>query len=131
MRVVLELGWPIVCLGNDGAYHRDDVSPWAGEAQLGYFTAACVRLDKQGPSMMPHGNSYIQVVSFNSKGVEPYTLLLASQSSDPGSPYYRDYTRAYSRKEWLRAPFTEQEIAASTAQSLELTEPSRSEVNAR
>jgi acyl-homoserine-lactone acylase len=91
-----------------------------GCGPLGYFTVACVRLSKDGTSMQPHGNSYMQVVGFTPKGVEPYTLLVPSQSTDPASPHYRDYTRAYSRKEWLRAPFTDREVKAGAVETLDL-----------
>jgi len=91
-----------------------------GCGPLGYFTVACTRLSKEGTSMQPHGNSYMQVVAFKPDGVEAYTLLVPSQSTDPASPHYRDYTRAYSRKEWLRAPFTEQEVKAAAVETEEL-----------
>lgn len=35
-----------------------------------------------------------------------------SQSTDPASPYYSDMTEAYSEKQWIRFPFSEEDIAA-------------------
>ncbi len=60
----------------------------------------------------PHGNSYLQVVTFPSGGVQAHTLLTHSLSDDPASPHQGDYTQAYSAKQWVRVPFTEAEIAA-------------------
>lgn len=80
----------------------------------GYFTIVCTQITEQGPVANVHGNSYIQVVGFDDKGVVPYTLEVPSQSTDPASPWYRDYTRAYSQKRWHRAPFTDREIRRAT-----------------
>lgn len=60
----------------------------------------------------PHGNTYMQVVSFPPGGVQAHTLLTFSLSDDPASAHYGDYTRAYSAQQWLRLPFSEAEIAA-------------------
>lgn len=62
-----------------------------------------------------HGNSYLQVVSFPATGVEAWTFLTFSLSDDPASAHYADYTAAYSRKQWLRVPFTEAQIRADPA----------------
>ena len=69
------------------------------------------------------GNSYMQVVAFTDTAVEPYTLLVPSQSTDPASPHYRDYSRAYSRKQWLRAAFTDAEVEAQSIGRLQLDAP--------
>ena len=61
----------------------------------------------------PHGNSYMQVVSFPAGGVEAHSFLTFSLSDDPGSAHYGDYTKAYGAKQWLRVPFTESEITSS------------------
>ncbi len=89
----------------------------------GYFTVVCSELDNKGAAVGSHGNSYLQVVQFTAEGVEPYTLLLPSQSTDPASEHSRDYTRAYSQKAWLRAPFTEREIQAQAVDQFTLRDP--------
>ncbi len=92
-----------------------------GCADYGYFSIVCTDFRKDGPSVRRSGsNSYIQVVGFTDRGVEAYTLLLASQSSDPASPHFRDYARAYSSKSWLRAPFTDEEVKAAAVTRTEL-----------
>ena len=87
---------------------------YGGCGGVGYFTITCsenditaggYRMDGQ-----PHGNSYMQVVSFPSSGVQAHTFLTFSLSDDPASPHFGDYTKAYSAKQWVRMPFSESEI---------------------
>lgn len=89
---------------------------YGGCGGTGYFTIACSEnpIDQGGYSMdgQPHGNTYLQVVTFPAGGVQAHTLLTHSLSDDPASPHQGDYTQAYSAKQWLRVPFTEAEIAA-------------------
>lgn len=89
---------------------------FGGCEDMGYFTIACSknRIEQGGYSMDGDatGNSYMQVVTFSNDGVEPYTLLTFSQSDDPASRHFADYTRRYAGKQWLRVPFKESEIAA-------------------
>ncbi len=69
--------------------------------------------EQSGYTPVVHGNSYIQVVGWDEQGrVDPRAILTYSQSEDPASPHYADQTRLYARGEWLRLPFTEEEIAA-------------------
>jgi acyl-homoserine-lactone acylase len=93
-----------------------------GCADQGYFTIVCTSMSRRGVKIGDHGNSYMQVVGFTDDGVEPYTLFVPSQSTDPASPHYRDYTRAYSQKSWLRAPFTDDEVKADAKSTVELEE---------
>ena len=59
------------------------------------------------------GNSWMQVVTWNDKGeVDARGILSYSQSEEADSPYVVDQTQLYSQKQWLKLPFTEQEIAA-------------------
>ena len=48
-------------------------------------------------------------------------MLTYSQSTDPDSPFYQDYTQAYSRKQWLRLPFTDTEISQQQISKQTLT----------
>lgn len=95
-----------------------------GFQSTGNFTIAQVRRPSlkagTGYGPMLYGNSYLQVVTFGPNGVEPHTFVTYSQSSDPASPHYDDYTRAYGKKEWLRAPFREAEIAADEKSKITL-----------
>jgi acyl-homoserine-lactone acylase len=59
------------------------------------------------------GNSWMQVVTWTDKGeVDAHGILSYSQSEEADSPYVVDQTQLYSQKQWLKLPFTEQEIAA-------------------
>lgn len=73
-----------------------------------------------GPSTV--GNSYMQVVTMKPEGVSAKTFVTYSQSVDPASPHYADYTRLYAQKQWVTAAFTEAEIAADTKSTLDLAE---------
>ncbi|WP_374772473.1 penicillin acylase family protein [Streptomyces sp. NBC_01310] len=61
-----------------------------------------------------HGSSHIQAVGWNG-GHCPVarTLLTYGQSSDPGSPYFADQTRLFSRERWVTARFCERDILTS------------------
>lgn len=61
------------------------------------------------PSM---ATSYVQVVGFGPHGPEADAILANSQSSDPASPFYADQTEMYSQKQWMRLPFTREDVAA-------------------
>ena len=63
------------------------------------------------------GNSYIQTVTRaagcsdeQGAGCDPIAedFVTYSQSTDPASPHFRDQTEGYSRKTWIRFPFTEE-----------------------
>ncbi|RSZ60565.1 penicillin acylase family protein [Massilia atriviolacea] len=78
----------------------------------GYFAVAC-NYDgsyRLGPDSM--GNAYLQVVHFGPGGVEAHTLMahgqdeLAVSNGQGSAPVER-----YARKDWLRFPFHEKEIA--------------------
>lgn len=80
----------------------------------GYFTIACSenRLDQGGYSMdnNPSGNTYMQLVSFPTSGVQAHTFLTYSLSDDPASSRYSNYTERYAGKNWLKLPFSETDI---------------------
>ncbi|WP_169927931.1 penicillin acylase family protein [Labilithrix luteola] len=90
--------------GNFTIAQKDDIALKAGE----------------GYGAMQFGNSYMQVVGFTPTGVDANTFVTYSESSDPGSDRYDDYTRLYSQKQWLKAAFSEDEVAADTKSTLDL-----------
>ena len=75
-----------------------------------------------GYGPMTFGNSYIQVVGLTPAGVDASTFVTYSLSTDPASEHYDDYTRLYSTKQWVKAAFTEAEVAADTKSTLELSQ---------
>jgi len=67
----------------------------------------------KGYTPIIHGNSYIQVVTWHADGTpDARGILTYSQSPEADSPHYFDQTELYSRGEWLRLPFTEDDILA-------------------
>lgn len=78
----------------------------------GYFTVACNEDGSYAMGPSSCANSYLQVVRFTAQGVEAHTLLAHGQresalrTGDGRAPMAR-----YARKDWLRFPFSEREIA--------------------
>lgn len=93
---------------------HDTVIPlFGGEGFEGAFTIASSRPHdiSDGRYDVKYGNSYIQAVTWNDEG-QPVAegFVTYSQSTDPASPYYSDMTKAYSDKQWVRFPFTQEDI---------------------
>ncbi len=87
----------------------ESIEQFGGEGSEGYFTVL--------------RNSYMHVVEFpEGEPVSAYTLLSHSQSSDPASPNYADYTEAYSDKQWHRFPFTREQIEAELVSTTEISQ---------
>jgi acyl-homoserine-lactone acylase len=62
---------------------------------------------------VPHGSSFVQVVSFNGTPCpDTHTILTYSQSTNPNSPYYADQTQMFSNKQWVTDEFCESQILA-------------------
>jgi acyl-homoserine-lactone acylase len=57
----------------------------------------------KGVAEPEHGSSYVQVVTWRSGSSCPdaRTILTYSQSTNPGSPFYADQTKLFSRKKWV------------------------------
>lgn len=58
------------------------------------------------------GNSHVAVISYEGGRLNAEGFITYSQSTDPTSPHYSDWTQAYSNKQWVRLPFYAHEIAA-------------------
>lgn len=101
----------------------DDIPLFGGRGSAGAFTVA----ENYGlvPAGYPvvFGNSYIQAVTWESGRVHAEGFLTYSQSTDPASPHFADFTRAYSQKRWHRFPFTADEIAAAKESEVQLVAP--------
>jgi acyl-homoserine-lactone acylase len=96
-----------------------------GQGWAGMFSMIVADLHKdKGYTPIVAGNSYIQVISWDAEGdLDPRGILTYSQSQEPESPHYADQTRLYSSGEWVRFPFTEEEISADpNLRTLHLTE---------
>ena len=95
--------------------HDVTIPVFGGEGFEGSFTIAISRPNDltDGQYEINYGNSYIQTVTWDENG-QPVAegFVTYSQSTDPASPYYKDMTEAYADKQWIRFPFSEDEIAA-------------------
>lgn len=70
-----------------------------------------------------HGNTYIQVVSFDGSTCPRLsTITTYGQSQDPTSPWHNDQTKLYRDKHWIEVPFCEKDIARRTLSTTELRE---------
>ncbi|MCH7853788.1 MAG: penicillin acylase family protein [Proteobacteria bacterium] len=85
-----------------------------GQGWAGMFSMIVAGLSKEkGYNPIVHGNSYIQVISWDADGkLQPRGMLTYSQSQEADSPHYSDLTELYSQKQWIDFPFTEEEILA-------------------
>lgn len=105
----------------------DRIGVPGGFQRSGNFTIAQVKgpitlKPDTGYGPMTYGNSYLQVVALSPSGVDASTFVSYSLSTDPASPHYDDYTRQYSTKHWVKAAFTEAEVAADTKSTIELSQ---------
>lgn len=102
------------------------ISVLGGYQRTGSFTIGQVRRPvlASGTAWGPvnYGNSYMQVVGFLPEGkLDANTFVTYSESEDPASPHFADYSQKYAKKEWLRAAFTEDEIAAQVVAGTDVT----------
>lgn len=71
---------------------------------------------------VPYGNSYIQAVTWDDKGVIAEGFITYSQSTDPANPHFSDFTREYSAKRWHRFPYHAADVKADQVSQMRLTE---------
>ena len=83
-----------------------------GDPAAGVYGAITAPLGDDGYTPRT-GNTYIQAVTWNDACPIADAILTPSQSINPESPHYADQTELYSRKEWVRFPYCEEEIEAA------------------
>jgi acyl-homoserine-lactone acylase len=85
-----------------------------GEGWAGMFSMTVTKLQpEKGYTPIIHGNSYIQVISWDEAGnLQPTAMLTYSQSPEPDSPHYSDLTELYAAGQWIDLPFTDAQIEA-------------------
>ncbi len=96
-----------------------------GQGWAGMFSMIVASLQEdKGYTPIVHGNSYMQVISWDKDGqLDARGMLTYSQSQEPESAHYDDLTRLYSDGQWIRFPFSDEEIQADPELSvLELAE---------
>lgn len=120
---------PLKDMQFSGQHKNSKIAVFGGSSETGAFTIARTGpLSKTGYAV-DYGNSYIQAVTWvpdGGNGFKPKAdaMLTYSNSTDPASPHYDDYTKAYAAKNWLTLPFTPAEIEAQRiGEPLVLTAP--------
>ncbi|WP_028080929.1 penicillin acylase family protein [Solimonas soli] len=97
-------------------------SVFGSEGSIGAFTVA----DSDGLTssgyQVNYGNSYIQAVTWEGGKVHAEGFVTYSESTDPANPHFSDFTQRYTQKQWLRLPFSSDEIAADRQSSVDLSE---------
>ncbi len=60
-----------------------------------------------GYTDIPHGGSFIMAAEFTGEKcpVKADTFVTYGESENQASPHASDYTKAFSKKKWLEAPF--------------------------
>jgi len=106
--------------GNGG----EKIQMHGGFGREGIFNATSFPQNDDGTyGPVTGGPTYMQTVTFDDNGPVVESLLAYSQSADSTRPYHRDQTRRYSDKDWIRVPFSRNEIAnKAVGQILELRE---------
>ena len=95
----------------DEGTNGEKISMHGGFGGEGIFNVASSSQNDDGTyGPITHGPTYMQAVTFDSKGPVVEALLGYSQASDTTRPYHRDQTRRYSAKDWIRMPFSKTEI---------------------
>lgn len=56
------------------------------------------------------GSSYIQVVAFDENGPQAEAFLTYSQSTNPASPHFSDQAPRFAALDWIKLPFTDDEV---------------------
>jgi acyl-homoserine-lactone acylase len=93
-----------------------------GPGNVGVFNAINVRWQgdpegsRTGYGDVPHGTSFIQVVTWPEGGdcpVDASAFVTYGNSEDPTSPHSVDQTRRFSAKEWIPMRFCEEDVLAS------------------
>lgn len=100
--IALDARWGDVQYAQRGA---ERIPVHGGDGTLGVLNVQ-IPIPAPGGVTPRHGSSYVQVVGFDDEGPVAFTILSYSQSPDPASPWYADQTKRYSRKSWVRFPFT-------------------------
>jgi acyl-homoserine-lactone acylase len=60
-----------------------------------------------------YGSSYIQTVTFDTRGPVAQAILTYGQSTDPASPHANDQLRLFSRQQWPSLPFHPDDVASA------------------
>jgi acyl-homoserine-lactone acylase len=95
-----------------------------GTDDLAVVNAMTTSFEPAGSPERFYGSTYLHVVALDgSPCPDAVTLLGYSQSSEPGSPHHTDQTELFSRTQWVRDRFCEEDILASPELEVLTLEP--------
>lgn len=109
--------WGDIQVSGAGA---EQIPVHGGPGVLGIYNAMHAIPRTDGKREVVSGTSYLQVVSFDQQGPQALGLLAPSQATESSSAHRRDQTQAFSAKQWAVLPFTQQQIEADPAYTLQL-----------
>ena len=84
--------------------------------EFGAFRIIGYEQDKDGKFVARFGDSYVLAVEFTSPPTA-YSVVAYSQTDDPKSPHYTDQSVLFSKEQWKRAWFTEEDITKNLERS--------------
>ena len=97
----------------DAGKNGEKIPMHGGFGGEGVFNVASSGQNDDGTyGPVTNGPTYMQAVTFDNKGPVVEALLAFSQAGDTTRPYHRDQTHRYSKKEWIRLPFSAGEVSA-------------------
>ena len=108
------------------AFFDPSIEIFGGEGDMeGAFTIANAGSINENGYAVDFGNSYNQVVTWEreGEGYKPIAdgFVTYSQSTDPASPNFNNYTREYSMKNWKRLPFRPDEVQRDKISEIHLS----------
>ncbi len=74
------------------------------------------------PEVTDSSSSWVMVTEFTNNGPRCHGILTYSISTNPESKHYSDQTRKYSKKQWLKIPFKNNEVEAGALKTKVITE---------
>ena len=96
----------------DASKNNEKIPMHGGFGSEGVFNVASSSQNSDGTyGPITNGPTYMQTVTFDNKGPVAEALLAYSQSADSTRPFHRDQTRRYSDKNWIRLPFSADEVS--------------------
>ena len=96
----------------DASKNGEKIPMHGGFGGEGVFNVATSSQNSDGTyGPVVNGPTYMQSVTFDAKGPVVDALLAYSQAADSTRPFHRDQTRRYSDKNWIRLPFSVNEVA--------------------
>jgi acyl-homoserine-lactone acylase len=102
------------------------IEMFGGYSGVGNFTItsplADTSLTEEGYPVIGYGNSWVNTVQFKNGRVKAQGYLTYSQSTDPASPHYKDFTKAYAAKQWPTLPFYDVDIEAMKIREMRISE---------